>query len=99
MKLLNYFIVSLSLKHYLSNFNIFSILPMVPLEFLQESKNKNVKVHTTNKNCYIGKLVNFDTYVNIVLSNAKMCDFETCVETALGNTIIQGNLVTFIEVL
>lgn len=72
---------------------------MVPLEFLKDSKQKQVRVHATNRNIYIGQLINFDLYVNIILSNAKMIEFETNSETVLGETIIQGNLVTFIEII
>lgn len=71
---------------------------MVPLEFLQDSKNKLVCVHTTDKRTYTGKLTDFDTYVNIIIADARMKDDQSENTYDLGNTIIQGNTVTFIEV-
>lgn len=72
---------------------------MVPLDILNESKDKKIRVHTTEQDEYTGVLLSFDLYVNIYLSKAELIEFETKENHKLGDTIIQGNRVTFIEIL
>lgn len=73
--------------------------PMIPLAVLRECKNKEVEVHVTDKNTYVGTLSNFDMYVNVSLKDAKFIEFETNKREELGDTLIQGNFITFIRML
>lgn len=68
-----------------------------PLAKLQESLNKQVIVRLKDNTEYVGKMVNFDSYMNLILEEAKeMTDQK---QTAnLGRVIIRGNNVLFIRV-
>lgn len=72
---------------------------MVPLAVLNECKNKVIEVHTSNQDVYTGILHDFDIYVNISLRNAEYFDLETKSKELIGDTIIQGNFVTFVKII
>lgn len=71
---------------------------MVPLEFLQDSVSKKVVVNMADQSKYTGILKNFDIYVNIVLDDAEYQNEEKEIKEKIGQTLIQGVLVTHIEV-
>lgn len=72
---------------------------MTPLRILNDSKNKHVEVHTSEQDIYTGILTDFDVYVNVSLKDAKLQAFGSSEQKLLGDTIIQGNLVTFVRLI
>lgn len=74
-------------------------MSVVPLEILNNSKNKKIEVHTSDKNVYTGTLIDFDIYVNMVLSNTEFIEFDTNKKHNISNAIIQGHIITYVEIL
>lgn len=72
---------------------------MIPLEILKECREKKICVHTSEQDLYTGILEDFDLYVNISLKNAEFNECETNETNFIGDTIIQGTRITFIEIL
>ncbi|ELA41500.1 uncharacterized protein VICG_01484 [Vittaforma corneae ATCC 50505] len=72
---------------------------MVPLTVLNECKNKTIEVHTSDQDVYTGVLYDFDIYVNISLRNAEYHELGAKSRELIGDTIIQGNFVTFVKII
>lgn len=70
-----------------------------PLTVLNEAKNRMVEVHTSVSDVYTGVLHGFDMYVNISLKDAEVVEFETKEKVFAGDTIVQGNFVTFVKLI
>ena len=67
---------------------------MSPLETLNSTKSKLVKVNTSEGKIYLGHLVNFDVFSNVLLRNVQ---FITEGNRRLEECLINGTNVTFIE--
>lgn len=72
---------------------------MCPLELIRDSISKSVRVHTSVKSVYSGTLLGFDIYVNIVLADARIQDAEEPSEKLVSECLINGQNVTFVEIL
>jgi len=72
---------------------------MTPLKILNDSRNRKVEIHTSEQDIYTGILRDFDMYVNISLRDAEFLISDGGEKRSIGDTIIQGNLVTFVRLL
>ena len=67
-----------------------------PLTTLQKSTKKNVIVRLKNDIEYKGKMVNVDSYMNLIMSDAEELKDGKAVEK-FGRVILRGNNVLFIK--
>ncbi len=67
-----------------------------PLDLLNQSKGKEVLVHTKGDKQYVGTLLAFDIHINLVLDNTKeMQNGE--VKRSVGFTFLRGDTIIFIS--
>ena len=67
-----------------------------PLDALNKSRNKRVKVELKNGRQYVGNLKAFDIHINIVLDDCEeRVDNE--VKRKLGTVFIRGDTITIIS--
>ena len=67
-----------------------------PLTTLQKNTNKSVIVRLKNDVEYKGKIVNVDSYMNLIMSDAEELRNGKTVEK-FGRVILRGNNVLFIK--
>jgi len=67
-----------------------------PLTTLQKYTKKSVIVRLKNDVEYKGKIVNVDSYMNLIMSDAEELKDEKAVEK-YGRVILRGNNVLFIK--
>ena len=67
-----------------------------PLTTLQKNTNKSVIVRLKNDVEYKGKIVNVDSYMNLIMSDAEELNDGKTVEK-YGRIILRGNNVLFIK--
>ena len=67
-----------------------------PLTTLQKNTNKSVIVRLKNDVEYKGKIVNVDSYMNLIMSDAEELKDGKIVEK-YGRVILRGNNVLFIK--
>jgi len=67
-----------------------------PLTTLQKNTNKSVIVRLKNDVEYKGKIVNVDSYMNLIMSDAEELRDGKIVEK-YGRVILRGNNVLFIK--
>ena len=67
-----------------------------PLTTLQKNTNKSVIVRLKNDVEYKGKIVNVDSYMNLIMSDAEELKDGKIVEK-YGRIILRGNNVLFIK--
>jgi len=67
-----------------------------PLTTLQKNTNKSVIVRLKNDVEYKGKIVNVDSYMNLIMSDAEEIKDGKTVEK-YGRVILRGNNVLFIK--
>ena len=67
-----------------------------PLTTLQKNTKKSVTVRLKNDVEYKGKIVNVDSYMNLIMSDAEELKDEKAVEK-YGRIILRGNNVLFIK--
>ena len=67
-----------------------------PLTTLQKNTNKRVIVRLKNDVEYKGKIVNVDSYMNLIMSDAEEVKDGKTVEK-YGRVILRGNNVLFIK--
>ena len=67
-----------------------------PLTTLQKNTNKNVIVRLKNDVEYKGKIVNVDSYMNLIMTDAEELRNGKTVEK-FGRVILRGNNVLFIK--
>ena len=67
-----------------------------PLTTLQKNTNKSVIVRLKNDVEYKGKIVNVDSYMNLIMSDAEELRDGKIVEK-YGRIILRGNNVLFIK--
>ena len=67
-----------------------------PLTTLQKNTNKSVIVRLKNDVEYKGKIVNVDSYVNLIMTDAEELRNGKTVEK-FGRVILRGNNVLFIK--
>ena len=67
-----------------------------PLTTLQKSTKKNVIVRLKNDIEYKGKMVNVDSYMNLIMTDAEELKDGKTVEK-FGRVILRGNNVLFIK--
>ena len=67
-----------------------------PLTTLQKNTNKSVIVRLKNDVEYKGKIVNVDSYMNLIMSDAEELNDGKTVEK-YGRVILRGNNVLFIK--
>ena len=67
-----------------------------PLTTLQKNTKKNVIVRLKNDIEYKGKMVNVDSYMNLIMSDAEELKDGKTVEK-YGRVILRGNNVLFIK--
>ena len=67
-----------------------------PLTTLQKNTNKSVIVRLKNDVEYKGKIVNVDSYMNLIMSDAEEVKDGKTVEK-YGRVILRGNNVLFIK--
>ena len=67
-----------------------------PLTTLQKNTNKSVIVRLKNDVEYKGKIVNVDSYMNLIMTNAEELRNGKTVEK-FGRVILRGNNVLFIK--
>ena len=67
-----------------------------PLTTLQKNTNKSVIVRLKNDVEYKGKIVNVDSYMNLIMSDAEELNNGKTVEK-YGRIILRGNNVLFIK--
>ena len=67
-----------------------------PLTTLQKNTNKSVIVRLKNDVEYKGKIVNVDSYMNLIMSDAEEVKDGKTVEK-YGRIILRGNNVLFIK--
>lgn len=71
---------------------------MLPLEVLERARSGQVSLHTVDQDMYSGVLVDFDIYANTVLAEATHIGSGTRHAESLGECIVQGSNVTYIEI-
>lgn len=71
---------------------------MLPLGILEDAKSRQITLHTVDQDVYKGVLVDFDIYANTVLAEAVYTDPETSRMETLGECIVQGASMTYIEI-
>lgn len=67
-----------------------------PLTTLQKSTNKIVTVRLKNEVEYEGKIENVDSYMNLIMTNAKEQQGSKTIAN-YGRVIVRGNNVLFIK--
>jgi len=67
-----------------------------PLTTLQKNTNKSVIVRLKNDVEYKGKIVNVDSYVNLIMTDAEELRDGKTIEK-FGRVILRGNNVLFIK--
>ena len=67
-----------------------------PLTTLQKNTKKNVIVRLKNDIEYKGKMVNVDSYMNLIMTDAEELKDGKAVEK-FGRVILRGNNVLFIK--
>ena len=67
-----------------------------PLTTLQKNINKNVLVRLKNDVEYKGKMVNVDSYMNLIMTDAEELHNGKTIEK-FGRVILRGNNVLFIK--
>jgi small nuclear ribonucleoprotein len=67
-----------------------------PLTTLQKNINKNVLVRLKNDVEYKGKILNVDSYMNLIMTDAEELHNGKAVEK-FGRVILRGNNVLFIK--
>jgi small nuclear ribonucleoprotein len=67
-----------------------------PLTTLQKNINKNVLVRLKNDVEYKGKILNVDSYMNLIMTDAEELHNGKTVEK-FGRVILRGNNVLFIK--
>jgi len=67
-----------------------------PLTTLQKNTKKSVTVRLKNDDEYKGKIVNVDSYMNLIMSDAEEVKDGKTVEK-YGRVILRGNNVLFIK--
>jgi len=67
-----------------------------PLTTLQQTTNKSVIVRLKNDVEYKGKIVNVDSYMNLIMTDAEELRNGKTVEK-FGRVILRGNNVLFIK--
>ena len=67
-----------------------------PLTTLQKNTNKRIIVRLKNDVEYKGKIVNVDSYMNLIMSDAEEVKDGKTVEK-YGRVILRGNNVLFIK--
>lgn len=72
--------------------------PMLPLDILEGAKSRRVSLHTVDQDVYSGVLVDFDIYANTVLAETTYTNPGTKQNESLGECIVQGGNVTYIEI-
>lgn len=71
---------------------------MGPLELFKESVNRSVCVHVSDRGTYTGSLLGFDTYVNTTLKNTVFEDADGNRSGPMKECIVNGQYITFIEI-
>lgn len=69
---------------------------MLPLNTLENAKNKKVVVHTTDQKHYSGSLDSFDIYANIILRDTYTNENKN---ELLGTCIVPGSIISYLEIL
>jgi len=67
-----------------------------PLTTLQKNTNKSVIVRLKNDVEYKGKIVNVDSYMNLIMTDAEELRNGKTIEK-IGRVILRGNNVLFIK--
>tara|TARA_B100000953_G_scaffold73068_1_gene58983 strand:- start:21 stop:263 length:243 start_codon:yes stop_codon:yes gene_type:complete len=67
-----------------------------PLTTLQKNINKNVLVRLKNDVEYKGKILNVDSYMNLIMTDAEELHNGKTIEK-FGRVILRGNNVLFIK--
>ena len=69
--------------------------PLVPLEILDHTIGSGVRILRTSKE-FVGKLVGFDDFVNMVLENVvEICDGKE--SAPIKKMLLNGTLITMIS--
>lgn len=71
---------------------------MNPLQIFKDTIGKQIKINLFDKTSYVGNLLGFDMHVNIMLSDPVIYDLEGK-STKINNCIINGQSVTYIEII
>lgn len=67
-----------------------------PLDLLNNSKGKEVLVHTKGDKQFVGTLLAFDIHINLVLDNTKEMQNNE-LRRSIGLTFLRGDTIIFIS--
>jgi len=68
-----------------------------PLDFLNQSKEKNVLVFLKGDKVISGTLIAFDIHINLIIKNSKLLKEKDSFEKNLGLIFIRGDEISFVS--
>lgn len=72
------------------------ITTVLPLEIIDKSVGKKIQVLMTNEKEFIGTLIGFDDFVNMVLENVVEVDQDVKSDTVIKKMLLNGAQVAMI---
>lgn len=70
---------------------------VLPLEILDKSINSKIRILMTSNKEFVGTLVGFDDYVNIVLKDVQEIDEQNKEENLIKNMLLGGGNIAMIK--
>ncbi|KAM0685179.1 hypothetical protein COBT_003612 [Conglomerata obtusa] len=69
----------------------------LPLELLEESKNKKIRIYLKKEKLFEGQLVEYDEHGNLFLEDC--CEYNSDgYESRIGSVVINGGSVAIIDI-